>query len=134
MIKTMKWLFIDTTKAGEYRVGFLSGHRQRIAAGTGRSNRYLAALAKTVKESDWDSIDGICVVQGPGSFTAVRTGVLISNLLSRIRHKPLIGVSVEDAHDLDSLAIRIAHGSFPSSGYVAPAYDAEPNITLPKTP
>jgi len=106
----------------------------RVAAGTGRSNAYLPALARVAKEGAWASVDGICVVQGPGSFTAVRTGVLIANLLARVRRKPLIGVAAEDAQDLDSLAERIAQGLFPLSGYVAPAYDAEPNITLPKTP
>jgi tRNA A37 threonylcarbamoyladenosine modification protein TsaB len=130
----MKWLFIDTAKSGEYRVGFLAGDKNRIITGTGRSNRYLAVLAKTVRDPDWEGVDGICVVQGPGSFTAVRTGVLIANLLARLRRKPLIGVSVEDAQDLDALAKRIGYGLFPLSGYVPPAYDAEPNITLPKTP
>lgn len=130
----MKWLFIDTTKAGEYRVGFLAQGKTRITTGSGRSNKYLPALAKLIKNPDWDGVDGICVVQGPGSFTAVRTGVLIANLLARLRRKPLVGVSVEDAQDLDSLVERIGQGLFPLSGYVAPAYDAEPNITLPKTP
>lgn len=130
----MNWLFIDTTKAGEYRVGFLAPGKVRVSAGTGRSNSYLPALAKLLKGQDWDAVDGLCVVQGPGSFTAVRTGVLIANLVARLRRKPLVGVSVEDAQDLDSLAERIGQGLFPLSGYVAPAYDAEPNITLPKTP
>lgn len=130
----MKWLFIDTTKAGEYRVGFLRPGKSRVSPGQGRSNRYLPALSKLAKEADWARIDGVCVVRGPGSFTAVRTGVLIANLLARLRRKPLVGVTAEDAQDLDSLAERIAHGFLPSAGYVAPAYGAEPNITLPKTP
>jgi tRNA A37 threonylcarbamoyladenosine modification protein TsaB len=134
MQKTMKWLFIDTAKAGEYRVGFLTRGQKRIVTGQGRSNKFLPALARVAKESEWAGVDGVCVVQGPGSFTAVRTGVLIANILARFRHKPLIGVSTEDARDLDSLVERIGHGLFPLSGYVTPVYDAEPNIILLKKP
>ncbi len=123
------WLFIDTTKSGEFRSGFL-GQTVAVAAGLGRSNKFLSALARRLTPQKLEALSGICVVAGPGSFTAVRTGVLVANLLARLYGKPLCGVSVEESQDLKNLAERLLAGKVKSSTYVAPEYYAEPNITL----
>jgi len=73
---------------------------------------------------------GICVVAGPGSFSSVRSGVLDANLLARLWRVPLVGVTVEDAQDLPALARRLAAEHSRGAAYVAPIYDAEPNITV----
>lgn len=100
----------------------------------GRSNVLLPKLAKN--KNNFDFLEGVCVVSGPGSFSAVRTGVLYANLLSRLKKVPLVGVTVEEAADLPSLARKLEASSWKSKAvdYVAPVYEAEPNITLPKNP
>ena len=82
---------------------------------------------------------GVCVVAGPGSFSAIRTGVLYANLLSRLLHRPLVGVSVEEAVDQAALIQHLQpfFSSLPSPAsplttYVAPIYAMEPNITVPR--
>ena len=128
----MSWVFIDTSRPDRFRIGLLSAAKQRLWEGEGRSRLALNEIAKRIPSASLSASDGICVVAGPGSFSAVRTGVLTANMLSRLFGKPLVGVSVEDAADLDLLTTRLTSGSIPATGYVAPVYSSEPNITMPK--
>src|SRR5574337_717791 len=120
----MAWLFIDTHVAGRIRYGLLGVRRAPyVVEREGRANRLLNLLA-----SDWKRIsshlEGICIVRGPGTFSALRTGVLQANLFARILKKPLISVSADEAESLPDLTERLANGELVPSGYVAPVYDA----------
>ncbi|MFA5185837.1 MAG: hypothetical protein WC551_05080 [Patescibacteria group bacterium] len=128
----MNWLFIDTSKSGEFRVGLIGPGKPRISQGQGRSNKFLPILALRLKSVDLEKISGVCVVAGPGSFTAVRTGVLVANILARHSGKPLYGITTERAQDLVRLKSDLETGKLEPVGYVAPVYDSEPNITLKK--
>ena len=126
----MQWLFIDTSHRGECRYGTI-GDRISIRSVVARSGMLLPKLA--LKHGALlRTIDGICVVSGPGSFSAIRSGVLVANLLSRLLAKPLVGVSVSDASDLEHLSRDLATHRYQPTSFVAPVYDAEPNITVPK--
>ncbi len=129
----MGWLFIDTHLAGTFRFGLLeAGKQAAMRSKAGRSSRFLVELAKAWP--NWkNTVTGICVVEGPGSFSAVRTGVLHANLLSRLLGKPLVGIRVGEDDPIDTLAERLEKNLFPERAYVAPVYDAEPNITKPRT-
>ncbi|MBI5655012.1 hypothetical protein HZC53_05180 [Candidatus Uhrbacteria bacterium] len=123
-------MFLDTARSGEFRFGYLREDGVELVDGIGRSNKILSALASHLKAQDVQDMAGVCVVAGPGSFTSVRTGVLVANLLARYWGKPLYGVSVEQAQDVERLYRELNDGKHPSNGYVAPVYDTEPNITL----
>jgi len=126
----MAWLFIDSAKPDTFRFGVLDEKGKGVRSNVGRSHALLTAIARHVPRRSLDRVQGICVVQGPGSFTAVRTGVLVANILSRQLQKPLVAVSSEQAEDLASLATLLATGSLMPSATVLPVYDAEPNITV----
>lgn len=130
MARAQVWLFIDTHAPGKSRFAWLEeGKPVRPVELDGRASVVLPRIAKTWKKK----IGGVCAVAGPGSFSSVRAGVLQANLISRLLKIPLVGVDVHEADDLPVLAARLYAGHIPSSGYVAPVYDQEPNITLPKT-
>lgn len=124
------WLFIDTTQSGEFKIGWLRGTSHKIKTLQGKSHKILPALARLATQQQLRDLQGICVVSGPGSFTAVRTGVLIANLLARQCAKPLVGVNADEASDLESLGRRLAEHGFKSVKYVSPVYSAEPNIII----
>jgi hypothetical protein len=130
-LRRSPWLFIDTSVAGVCRVGILDGLRVRVREVRGRAGVLLPEIAK--RASELGSIRGVCVVQGPGSFSSVRAGVLIANLIARVRRLPLVGVSVRDADDLSRLSERLATGTLSPVSFVEPVYDAEPNITIART-
>ena len=129
----MAWLFLDSHERGNSRLGWLDGARPRIKTMSGSAGRLLNELAKQRKQLD--AAEGVCVVSGPGSFSSVRTGVLYANLLSRLLRIPLVGVTVEEASDLNALSLKLQATRPPGYQpvpYIAPIYDAEPNITVPR--
>jgi tRNA A37 threonylcarbamoyladenosine modification protein TsaB len=135
----MAWLFIDTHENGRVRYAWLEAGRvlKRVER-EGRASLLMPLIAKdlgTPSDSPLKrgrELAGVCVVEGPGSFSAVRGGVLDANLLARFLRVSLVAVSAGDAQDLEGLAARLASGDVSTSTYVAPVYDREPNITMPK--
>jgi len=128
----MAWLFLDTHIAGQFRIGRVgNGARDRVRSYQRRASEALRAIASQFGRHQ---PDGVCVVAGPGSFSSVRTGVLYANLLARGWGVPLVGVRVEEAGDekLPALSHELSAGGRSPVPYVAPIYDAEPNITVPR--
>jgi tRNA A37 threonylcarbamoyladenosine modification protein TsaB len=124
------FLFIDTHKRDLIR--FASWKEIgpiRVSEYTGLREPLLSRISEFIPRASLAEITGICVVEGPGTFSAVRGGVLVANLLSRLYHIPLYGVLKDDAQDLEVLRRRIASKQITSRSYVAPVYDQEPNIT-----
>lgn len=123
-------LFIDTHDRTLIR--FASWEESgsiRVSDYVGLREPLLHRLSEFFPHESLDELTGVCVVEGPGTFSSVRSGVLVANLLSRLYHIPLYGVSKNDAEDLEVLRQRIASKKLPSRSYVAPVYDQEPNIT-----
>lgn len=124
----MAWLFLDTHAKDRVAYAWIEkGCVTKRVEKEGRATILLPLIAKHLKK-----IDGVAVVAGPGSFSAVRTGVVDANLISRLLAVPLVSLTAEEGNDLEGLAARIASGDVSTTSYVAPVYDAEPNITVPK--
>ncbi len=127
----MSWLFIDTAHMGLCRFGMLGTKEIDVESHEVRSGSLLPLLAKKIGIVRLRRVDGICVVSGPGSFSSVRGGVLVANMMARLLRKPLVGVTVDEARALPALEARLRGGEYTPSTFVAPVYDAEPNITKP---
>jgi hypothetical protein len=124
----LRWLFIDTSQSGRVRFGLLDQKSSRLREIEGRSHVLLPALSR-LKLSN---VKGICVVEGPGSFSAVRGGVIVANILSRVLKCPLVGVRLSETEDMSALAKRLTNGEIVTRAYIEPIYDSEPNITVKK--
>ncbi len=127
------YLFVDTHARDGYAVGVIKATSARLQRYAGRATGMLPKLARVLGTVEVSALDGIVVVAGPGSFSSVRTGVLDANLLARLLRLPLYGIHVTETTDLRALVGRLDAGEIPESSYVAPIYDAEPNITIPKS-
>jgi tRNA A37 threonylcarbamoyladenosine modification protein TsaB len=144
----MAWLFLDTHAPGEARFAILEDAKlPQVTSIQGRTVGLLPKLAKTMGSKGLKKIEGVCVVAGPGSFSSVRAGVLDANMIARLLDIPLIGITVDEAHDLPVLSAQLSVVSgqrnaklkpenwpLKPAQYVAPIYDKEPNITIPKKP
>lgn len=116
----MAWLFIDTHEQGRVRMAWLeNGAVVKRVEKEGRAGILLPLIAKDLEKK---KVDGVGVVAGPGSFSAVRSGVLDANLIARLLHVPLLSFMVGEAFDPSRTPVE----------YVAPIYDREPNITIPR--
>lgn len=121
------WLFLDSSERGFARVALLG---LRIAVRTVRGKgRIVHALAALIPRDRLSLVQGVCVVAGPGPFSAVRSGVLAGNVLARMLHVPLYRVLRDEAADLSQIRDGLRQGRLKRVSYVAPLYDAEPNIT-----
>lgn len=130
----MGWLYINSAVPDASVVGQLEQGAIRLKNVEGRSHSILNTLAALpLMKRKGSNLAGICVVSGPGSFSSIRTGVLIANVMSRELGVPLFGVSLSETQDLDELTMKLQSGKILPQEYVKPEYDTEPNITLPKT-
>ncbi|NMB11750.1 MAG: tRNA (adenosine(37)-N6)-threonylcarbamoyltransferase complex dimerization subunit type 1 TsaB [Firmicutes bacterium] len=79
---------------GEYLLSIQATHSERL----------IPALVRILEDGDWsgESIDGIAVATGPGSFTGLRIGVATAKALAYTWQKPLKGVTV-----LEGLALQV---------------------------
>ncbi len=94
----------------EYTVNFKKTHSQTL----------LSMLDEIVKmtELDLESIDGIAVAAGPGSFTGLRIGSATAKGLGLALKKPLIPVPTVEA---------LAYNLFDTKGLLCPIMDARRN-------
>ncbi|MHB8830876.1 MAG: hypothetical protein ACYC44_02075 [Patescibacteria group bacterium] len=126
-----KYFFIDTRSRDSARFGWLDEKGgQKIWPTQSGYSGLMSSVSLKVKQADLAKAKGVCVVAGPGSFSSIRTGTLVANLLARIYNLPLLAVKALEADDLTVLA-----SSLPKrrpTNYVAPIYDQEPNITMQK--
>jgi tRNA A37 threonylcarbamoyladenosine modification protein TsaB len=129
----MAWLLIDSSDRASFRVAMIPQTGEILErASQGIRASVLAELHELIHPSDISSLSGIAVVYGPGSFSAIRSGVLIANLLSRLYHLPLYGFTKEEASNMIDIRRQLVSGTKETSSYVSPLYDAEPNITQKK--
>jgi hypothetical protein len=129
----MAWLLINSCERATLRLARipLTGEiQEQVIQGAQRS--ILSELEAIMSPLEISQLEGIALVYGPGSFSAVRGGVIVANLLSRLYHIPLYGFTKDEAIDLIDLRRQLASGSKESSQYISPLYDAEPNITMTK--
>lgn len=73
----------------------------------------------------------IIVVRGPGSFTAVRTGLIVANTLAAVLRIPAQGIVTEQQLTLQQV-VRAAQKKGVKNRMVKPWYGKSPNITRAK--
>lgn len=127
----MGWLLINSCDRAKLIVSIIpeTGEIQEHIA-NGMHSSILLELYQLIQPAEIAKLQGIALVYGPGSFSAIRGGVLIANLLSRLYHIPLYGFTKDEAMNLIDVRRRLISGSVESSEYISPLYDAEPNITI----
>lgn len=129
----MGWLHIDTRVNGHSLISWIEGKDIETIQVEGKAARALSVMARLVQDRS-SSIQGILVASGPGTFSSIRTGVLYANLCSRLLHVPLVELGEDESgvSHASSIITEVEAGTRLTSDYVAPIYDREPNITIPK--
>ena len=102
----------DERLLGEYTIDHKKTHSQTLLP-------MIDALAQMI-ELDMDTIDGIAVAAGPGSFTGLRIGTATAKGLGLALEVPLIGVPTVDA---------LAYCLYGVTELICPLMDARRNQT-----
>ena len=84
------------------------------------SDSLLSAVDSMVRPEE---LSGMIVIESPGSFTAVRSAVVVANAIAVARAIPVVGAVSMDA---GIKLLESGANAFP----LAPHYDREPNITI----
>jgi len=128
----MNILTIRTDKP-EAEIGQYRYHDQ-LAYEVWQAHRELAetihAKIKALLDSqsiNLESLEGIVVFRGPGSFTGLRIGITVANALADALKIPIVGTSDDW---IESGIGLLLSGS--DHKVVLPEYGALPNITAPK--
>lgn len=124
-------LVISGQDLRELEVGAFDGERlvahERIQTSP---EGYLAAIDRALHQ--WclgDSLTGVIVVTGPGSFTASRVSTTIANAIAFTRSLPIVALQNPKRLALADLLFGV---KLQPRASVDPSYDRPPNITAPR--
>jgi len=97
------------------------------------SDRALAIVDHVLQKNkiQINKLNAVVVVRGPGSFTAVRTGLIIANTLGTLLHIPVSGVVAKNKLE-EKEVIRLSSIKTKVGITVKPWYGKSPNITKAK--
>lgn len=123
----MTYILVDTSTP-ECRLWVHDG--EHMHAYTWKADRDLARgfMQFLTKHVDIDSLDGIGVFRGPGSFTGLRISMTVLNTLSDAKNIPIVAVAGDNW--LQEARARLNSGE--NDRIVTPLYGREANITLPR--
>jgi tRNA threonylcarbamoyladenosine biosynthesis protein TsaB len=82
----------------------------------------------TDNQASFDSVTGIGVKSGPGSYTGLRIGLTVLNTLAESKAIPIVGSSSDNWADI--CLARLAAGE--NAKLVMPEYGGEAHVTSPR--
>ena len=101
-----------------------------------KNDRILPGIDRLLKKNKkkLNSLKGIIVVNGPGSFAGIRVGLSVANTLAWVLDIPVIGINLlqgKDSQELVKIGIEKL-SKIKNKKQVMPFYGKEPNITKAK--
>lgn len=122
-------ILIDTSKAICKIVFIDNSHEQRYEwdAGRGLAKDLLGFILNKLNENskEWGDIQAIGVFEGPGSFTGIRIGMTVMNIIADSQRIQIVGARGDN---WESVAIeKIKSGV--NEKVVLPFYGSDANIT-----
>lgn len=127
-------LFLLAQDIGELEIGLEEeGKLAKITRVKAAPEQHLFEIDKQLK--DWncslESIKGVYVVTGPGSFTASRVSITIANAIAFSQGIPVFPIQNDQRHSLADLHDAVNHSE--GQSFAIPHYDRDPHITKPKS-
>jgi hypothetical protein len=79
-----------------------------------------------------NTLKGVIVITGPGSFTASRVSVTLANSIAMTQKIPIWGIANPENKTIKNLVGDLDLSKMPDKTFVLPDYNQEPHITLSK--
>ncbi|MFA6428056.1 MAG: tRNA (adenosine(37)-N6)-threonylcarbamoyltransferase complex dimerization subunit type 1 TsaB [Candidatus Buchananbacteria bacterium] len=109
--------------------------QESIKAKRSQTEKLLPAVANFLAKQKiaWSKVKAIGVVNGQGSFTSVRLGIMTANALGYAFNIPVIQILIKEELT-PQLLKKFIQQTKKAKGFklVLPLYNREPNITKPK--
>ncbi|MEK7665879.1 MAG: hypothetical protein AAB337_03305 [Patescibacteria group bacterium] len=81
---------------------------------------------------NWDALTSVAVVSGPGSYTAMRNSITITNIIAFVRNIPVASVTAPPEASDEAVFLKLARAKARQGNWSVPAYGAPPKITKSK--
>lgn len=94
-----------------------------------------ASFALQIKEAlkaedlQLDDIQGIVIMQGEGSYSDTRTGIVFANMLKLLKSVPVVAIKEDELSKTMPLGEAIEQLLHEEDKYLHAQYSSEPNIT-----
>lgn len=129
-------LFVSTAVPGEVSARVFGKSKKIEMKIKGKSDELLVLVDRVLKKNKMKPGDlgGIAVISGPGSFTALRQGIVAANTISYVLEIPVAGIRLDEFSNDDEL-ITVIYEKIKKAKVgeiVLPFYGGEPNITTPR--
>lgn len=127
-------ILLFDSSAMQIELILVGGDSERVAysweAGRTLARDMLQFLSEKLAENDasFDSLTGIGVYSGPGSYTGLRIGITVLNTLAQSKGIPIVGVSGDDW--VAQCLSRLRNGE--NDALVMPEYGGEAHVTQPR--
>lgn len=133
-------LLIDTSNIEYFFLGLADSQslklQKKVKAHFEHEEKLLLNLDQLCQKANIspNSLQGIIVVDGPGSFSALRIGLAVANTIGWQLNIPVVGIHKNGFSSLEELYIVGFNLLKKKTGFslVLPVYDKEPNINLKK--
>lgn len=134
------YLFINNISLNEIILGLSQAKKPfdflNLPNSQNKNDRILSGIDRLLKKNkkNLNSLKGIIVVNGPGSFAGIRVGLSVANTLAWVLNIPAIGVNLsqeKDSQELVKIGIKKLLKT-KNQKPVMPFYGKEPNITKAK--
>ncbi len=111
-------------------------YEKKILAKFEQEEKLLVSLKDFLSINKFEIIDldGLIVVSGPGSFSALRIGLAVANTIAWSFNKGIVGFRKDEFKNYQELLIKGEEFLSESKNFkiVLPQYGVEPNISKPK--
>ncbi len=130
-------LIINTSNNNKFHIALLQKQEcllsRDVEAPFEQEEFFLQTLSEMLKELEQKTtaIEAVGIVDGPGSFSSLRIGVMVANTLGWVLSIPLVTVHGDEFDNNDKLyEVVLARLSDPMNHkqFVMPEYGREPNI------
>jgi len=120
------YLLIDTSEKDKIDLALFDDKTIEHKFYSGRNRELLTCIHDLLEVNKVESISGIMVVVGAGSFTSTRVACVVANTFGYVLKIPLLAISTEQAKDPQKLISKLLKQ--PKGQYISATYSGEANI------
>ncbi len=122
------YLLINMSEKDQIHLALFDEQNREDKTYEGRNRELLASIDDflSTKNLNKESVRGIMVVVGAGSFTSTRIVCVVANTFAYVRQIPLLAISVEDFDNIQDLIPKLLQQK--PGNYISAEYSGEPNL------
>ena len=131
------YLLIDLSDQDSINLSLFNESKRFGKVFAGRNRELLACIDKLLssrtKNSELrtlNSLKGIMVVVGTGSFTSTRVACVVANTFAYVLQIPLLAIKKDDIDNIQKLIPKLLRQK--AGHYLSATYSGEPNISFSK--